>query len=73
MWYNTLVAFHCSISVDNDYDEESSSDNGEHLVVTECWVEPQNGLVSSVADEGASHFLQGLDYDQVSLSVSCFI
>ena len=42
-------------------------------MVTECWVEPQNGLVASVTEDGASHFLQGLDYEQVSLSVSVSI
>lgn len=57
-----------SIALDED-EEESSAECGEHLIVTECWVEPQNGQVINVSG-GESHFLHGLDYEQVSLSVS---
>ena len=62
------INFRISITVD-EYDDETNVDIGEHLIVTECWVEPQNGKVSNED----SHFLQKLDYEQVSLSVSVII
>lgn len=69
-----------SIPPENDFDEEASADNqsGDQLLVTECWVEPQNGLVVSSSNEdepgseSASDFLHGIDFDQISVSVSVY-
>lgn len=59
---------------DNDVKEASSVDyvdEDEQMIVTECWVEPQNGQVinDSSSDYDCS-FLQGLNYEQISSSVS---
>lgn len=40
-------------------------------IVTECWVEPQAGVVSSGAPERP--FFQGMDYTSLAESVSFFI
>lgn len=60
----------CSFSTDDDNDTEVEAIevDTELNLVTECWVEPQSGLVHSTA-ENWKH-LHGLPYQKIPKAVS---
>lgn len=56
---------------DEDEDEDcpqSTQSKGKHLIVTECWVEPQNGQFNQSKESHMS-----LNYEQISSSVNRLI
>lgn len=58
--------------VDEDWEEGDSVEaDGELQVVTECWVEPQNGAVTTPSPH-ASHF-HNCNYRQLAQAVSTVI
>ena len=62
-----LEQFYCS-TLDEE-DDDTNSQSRIHLIVSECWVEAQNGNVCNVFDQ-ADHFLQDLNYHQIYQAVS---
>ncbi|CAG2123191.1 unnamed protein product [Medioppia subpectinata] len=52
----------------DDEELELTEDDGELQLITECWVEPQNGV--SYDCNNRSKFLEGLDYKEISQAVS---
>ena len=55
-------------SLSDDEESELTEDDGELQLITECWVEPQNGV--SFDCNNRNKFLEGLDYKEISQSVS---
>jgi len=54
-------------SLSDDEELESAEDDGELQLITECWVEPQNGI--SLGCDPRNKFLEGLNYKEVSEAV----
>ncbi|CAG2171328.1 unnamed protein product, partial [Oppiella nova] len=53
-------------SLSDDEESELTEDDGELQLITECWVEPQNGV--SFDCNNRNKFLEGLDYKEISQS-----
>ena len=64
------ICFYSSVSDDEATEETDILDSADAQleIVTECWVEPQAGVVRSAA--GEESFFQGLDYSSLAESVS---
>ncbi|CAG2182215.1 unnamed protein product, partial [Oppiella nova] len=53
-------------SLSDDEESELTEDDGELQLITECWVEPQNGVSFDCSNR--NKFLEGLDYKEISQS-----
>lgn len=54
-----------------DVDCKAKEDNGEILLVIECWVEPQHGRIY----QSEARYLEGLTYKELpeTVSLKCLI
>lgn len=68
MFFSILLSF--STDDDNDTEVEAIDVETELNLVTECWVEPQNGSVLSRSEQ-QRHF-HNLSYQDIPQTVSIF-
>lgn len=61
----------CSVSEDDIDMYELTEADGDLQIVTECWVEPQYGVVVNSSPE-RQHW-EGLTYKQIARAVSAFL
>jgi hypothetical protein len=54
-------------SLSDDEEVESTEDDGEFQLISECWVEPQHGI--SFNCNQRNKFLEGFNYKEVSQAV----
>lgn len=66
------MSIYFSVSEDEVTEESDIMDSTDMQleIVTECWVEPQAGVVSQCDPE--RHFFQGLDFTSLAESVSYY-
>lgn len=66
-----LFLVYCSVSEDEIDMYELTEADGDLQIVTECWVEPQYGVVVNSTPE-RQHW-EGLTYKQIARAVSHFL
>jgi hypothetical protein len=67
IFFFTNLKFKLDFSLSDDEEVESTEDDGEFQLISECWVEPQHGI--SFNCNQRNKFLEGFNYKEVSQAV----